>query len=105
MSEARKELPVLYCFSAWSIKGNSPHFGVLYLEAEQIKSFFLRIITASSCLNERPGARETFEYFRKHIDFLYRDYGHYIQESLFQMFKSKIPGLQSGQLHKTRKDN
>lgn len=66
MSEARKELPVLYCYSAWSIKGNLLHFGVLYLEAEPIKSFFSGILTASSCLNKRPDARNTFENFRKH---------------------------------------
>lgn len=66
MSEARKELPVLYSYSAWSIKGNLPHFGILYLEAEQIKSFFSGILTASSCLNKRSGARDTFQNFRKH---------------------------------------
>lgn len=66
MSEARKELPVLHCYSVCSIKGNLPHFGVLYLEAEQIKSFFSGILAASSCLNKRPGARDTFDNFRKH---------------------------------------
>lgn len=66
MSEARKELPVLYCYSAWSIKGNLPNFGVLYLEAEQINNCFLGTHKAPSCLWKRPGASDALENFRKH---------------------------------------
>jgi len=66
MSEARKELPVLYCYSAWSIKGNLPDFGGLYLEAGQIHSLFLGTHKVPSSIYKRAGASDALEYFRKH---------------------------------------
>lgn len=63
MLEARKELPVLYCYSVWSIKGNLPNFGDLHLEAEQINRFFSGTHKAPGCLYKRPGASDDF---RKH---------------------------------------
>lgn len=86
MSEARKEFTDLYYYSAWSTKSNLPNSGVLYLEEEQIITSSRKLTGTQAAYIKDLTLMILSRISGNVIDFLYRDYGHYIQESCLICF-------------------
>lgn len=86
MSEARKELTDLYYYSAWSTKSNLPNSGVLYLEEEQIITSSRELTRTQAAYIKDLVLVMLLRISGNIIDFLYRDYRHYVQESCLIYF-------------------